>query len=269
MSVDNFDALFNGGTPEEVNDAPLEDELHEKPIDQEDTVSEEVHEDATEEEPETEALPADDEDEVKPHVPLPTFLGMKDKYRDEKAERIAAQEREAALKKQIAQYQAAAPKSDQAPNPFHDPRGYADYRFAEVERQRVNDKILLSGEFAKRSHGADAVTEAANWASARAANDPQFDAQVASQPDPMEWVIQQHKAARQLEDFQRDPEAFARKVAEEKGWLAQPAVMATANVTAPKERKLPKSLSDIPAANPATRIKPVDTKQEFNNLFNG
>jgi hypothetical protein len=273
MSENNFDALFNQVPSDDVEaDTSTEDHnevaetQEEKVSEEQEAQAEDAHEEtALESEPTEEE---DDEGKVSPTVPLPTFLGIKDKYRDEKAERIAAQEREAALKKQLEEFQRNAPKESQAPDPFHDPRGYADYRFKELESQRINDKIMMSGEFAKRTHGEEAVVEAAKWAAARTAHDPHFDALVAGQPDPMEWVIQQHKAARQLEDFQRDPEAFARRIAEEKGWLtAQPVVTETATVATQKERKLPKSLSDVPAAS-AARVKPISEGKAFNDLFN-
>jgi len=263
MSDHDFDAIFDGESKPVIE--------HEEP-EQEQAV--EVTETNEEAEPaqvaeEVSSDVSDEEEEVAHTVPLPTFLGMTDKYRDAKAEREEARREAAEYKRQLEEYQRSASKADQAPDPFQDPRGYADYRFAQLEHERTSDRIMLSGQFAARTHGQEAVAEAATWAAAQAKSDPRFDQMVASQPDPIEWVIQQHKAARQLDEFQRDPEAFARRIAEERGWLsaAVEAQAITGKPTTTAKRIVPPSLTDVPAANSATKAVPVNETADFNAIF--
>jgi hypothetical protein len=196
-------------------------------------------------------------------VPLATFLDMRDRMKV--AEKAAAD-----AQKQWEQHQQSQQASQTIPDPFNDPHGYADYRFAQVERARINDKIILSGQMAARTHGQDVVSEAAKWAEAQAAVDPQFDAHIASIADPVEWIIQQHKAVKQLEAYQTDPVAEARRIAMEQGWIAastspmQTEQSASAITTkSPKTR--PTSLTDVPAATGKTTLQ--SEKESFDDEF--
>ncbi len=207
-----------------------------------------------------------DEDEKLPEtVPLATFLNVKNSMRDKlkAAEQLAAQHQQ-----RLDEFEKSREIKAPVPDPYLDPRGYTDHRFAELERQRINDKILLSGEMAKRTHGPEAVAVAANWAQAKASTDPTFDAMVSRQADPVEWVIQQHKAATQLDEYQNDPVAAARRIAMEQGWIAAdnselaPAAQAPAANQTPATKVRPTSLKAVPAS----AVKAATPQSELENL---
>jgi len=262
---DTFDDIFNSDNTTDQPIEAIETEQH-------DAAPADVEPERPEPVEEVEALVteapsenhADEDAKTGKSVPLPTFLDMRDRMKA--AEKLAADHQA-----KLEEYQKSQQVSASIPDPFNDPKGYADYRFAEVEKQRVNDKILMSGEFAKRTHGVDAVAAAANWASAQAEADPNFDAMVASQPDPIEWVIQQHKAATQLSEYQSDPIAAARKIALEQGWISgsdtAPVVAPVIPAATPTKAKVrPTTLNDIPAST--SKATPQSEQESFNSFFN-
>ena len=262
--TDDFNAIFNSSPATETQIEQLDDE---HPTD---VVEQEPSEEAETAAVQTDAVHAthdevDEDTKSGKSVPLPTFLDMRDRMKA--AEKLAAE------------HQARLDELNKSrvvdiPDYYNDPKGYADQRFDQLEKQRLDDKIMMSGEFAKRQHGADAVAAAANWASAQAQADPKFDAMVASQPDPIEWVIQQHKVAVQQSEFLTDPVAAARKIALEQGWFSdsdnasQESAQANTGVATPTQatKKRPTTLNDVRAS--ISKPTQQSETESFNSLFN-
>lgn len=259
---DLFDDLFNGEASTEVEEA-------EQPEAEQETV-----EQASTDEPVVEeALEPDDadtqEEPVKEpkFVPLSTFLNMRDDMKEAKAARAAA---EAEAQEAKARYEALTQQSQAyQPDPLSDPLGYAELVKAEIAQAVFNERLLMSHQNALKAHDAETVAKAVEWSISRANADSTFDAQVQQEADPVNWVIQQHKAASIREAFEADPIAAARKIAEEQGWFAQPAVAQVAVIptTQKTEKVIPRSLTDVPSANKASTTTIYNDKDELDSIF--
>jgi hypothetical protein len=193
-------------------------------------------------EPEIAAAPEPEaaKDEAR-HVPLPTFLEMRDKAKE--AERRAEQ-----AERQLRENQAA--KAQTAPDPYDDPEGFAAYsqRLIQdtVRKERMDDNWDDEAE----KNGLDKVTEARDWAVQRAERDPVFRAQLeqamATERKPISWVVKQHKRDALLGDIGEDPDAYVRRRAVELGLTAPlpaPVNAVAAPQPAPVPPKVPRSLA--------------------------
>ena len=258
---DDFDSLFDNSTSETDNSMKTPSEQNDPVVSTE--IVEETPAETTEPNVETApAAPTEHGETAREDksVPLATFLDMRDRMKA--AERLADDRQ-----RQWDEYQKSKQTVAAIPDPNIDPIGWANNRFNEFEQQMLDQKIQICGNHAIEKHGAETVSQAASWGQARALADPNFDHAFRQQPDPVAWVISQHRHAVQLDEMQRDPEAFARKIALEKGWLApvEPVAQASAptNPTASKTR--PTTLTDVPPAIGKMSIQ--SEQEEFDAMF--
>lgn len=109
------------------------------------------------------------------HAPLTALL-------DEREKRQNAERELAELRKQVAPPPPAAP----APDYYEDPAGYTDQR-------TLNIRLDLSEDMARGKHGEETVTAAQQWALARMQASPAFNAEVLSNRNPYEFVVQAYQ----------------------------------------------------------------------------
>lgn len=199
----------------------------------------EVKEEIVEETPPAEEEAGDPEvEEREPRqVPINALLDERDKRKALEA-RIAEFE---------AQQQQKQPEAE-VPDPYDDPKGYADYQQQQINAARVEAKFEISDRFARQQHGEETVQGAIDWAAAKAQAEPMFAAQYMQQQDPIGWIVQQHKRDAMLADIGDSPDDWFEREAAKRGWQKQdaPAAAAVAAVepkqaTAPA--KVPRSLA--------------------------
>jgi hypothetical protein len=170
-------------------------------------------------------------------VPLGTLL-------DERERRQAAEKRAADLESRIAAEQPQPPASPEE-------------RF---EAQRYADNLRYSRKFADKAYGAELVTTVHDWAFAKCASDPFFNAQMRSSDDPYEAAMQAYNREQILAKVSPgDLEAF-------EAWkAANAAAQAQTPATTPAARApLPRSLADAPGTGGAGRSHiPVGPGEAF------
>lgn len=116
------------------------------------------------------------------HVPISALLDEREKRQ--------------ALERQIAEFQRqqqAQQPAPQAPDRFEDPDGYDRFVREQTEERLFEMRVDMSERFAVQQHGEDAVKAAVQWGFQRCASDPHFNAQVRAAPDPIGFVVQQHR----------------------------------------------------------------------------
>lgn len=160
------------------------------------------------------AAPAVEEVKDGQHVPLPTFLDMRDRA-------IAAEKREAAREAERQQQPPA-----KAPDPYDDPKGYDAHIQGQIDGALQQQKLDTSWHLAVRDHGQEATEQARNWAVEKAKTDPlfrqQLDTAVRVQALPLDWIVRQHKRDGLLSQIGDDPDAWVRTRAAELGLNAPP-----------------------------------------------
>jgi hypothetical protein len=253
---DSFDDIFNRVIPEEdVTE-------HEPEV--------EAQADIEVADPETPVETTDEptvgeEGEKNHSVPLATFLDMRDKNKEAKAELDA-------MRARLADLENSKQTISASPDPLLDPRAYTEHLENTIKDRIFNERLLTSYTIAQRNHSKEDVDAAKDWAIQRSQNDPAFDQAIQTQIDPVEWVLQQHKAVKAIEEYTRDPIAAAKRIAMEQGWLTdsqqQPMVAQTTMATTqPKtQRTRTTSLTDIPAAS--GKATPENDKEIFDSAFN-
>lgn len=266
---DDFDALFDP-TPivtEEFVEAPVSEPHAEVVADAvtEEFVPQKIPHEANASNEEL-VDDRDEEEKLEDKVPLATFLNVKNSLRDKLK---AAEQNAAEYQRQLDDFRKSQQPVAYVPDPNNDPVAWAQHQFSQVEQQMLDQKIQICGTHAVEKHGGEVVGQAASWGEARAAADPAFDQAFRAQPDPVAWLISQHKHAVQLDEMQRDPESFARRIALEKGWLAasaDPVASASVPATQTNATKVrPTSLTDIPAATGKMTVQ--SEQDDFDALF--
>lgn len=183
--------------------------------------------------------------EPKDHsVPLAKFLDTRDELKD--------------ARRRIAEFEAKQQAPQTVPDPFDDPQGFAAHTRAQMTEQVAAVRFEMSEQMSKQVHGEEAVTTAIDWAGEKAKTDPLFAASYMRQPNPIDWIVRQHKREsvvsqigdKSLDDFIRDQ--IAKNPALIAG-LASPAVAADlpkAAITqqAPAPAAPPRSLVDAPSS---------------------
>lgn len=196
------------------------------------------------------------------HVPLPTFLDMRDRAKD-----LERQLEEARRTQQQAQPQAI-------PDPIDDPDGFNAYYGNQLGQALAAQKFQMSDVMARQTHTDEVVEAAVDWAAARAAKDPTFAASYMSEAHPIDWIVRQHKRdaiVSQIGDVPSLDDWFAQEAAK-RGYQPQSAPVAAAPQfaavpLAPKPAAPPRSI----ASDTSIASAPVtsDNKAEFEAIFNG
>lgn len=107
---------------------------------------------------------------------------------DERDKRQVAERRLADLQRQ----QQAQP-APQAPDRFEDPEGHDRFMQERTDERLFEMRVDMSERFAVNQYGEDTVKTAVEWGFQRCAQDPHFNAQVRAAPDPIGFVVQQHR----------------------------------------------------------------------------
>jgi hypothetical protein len=185
------------------------------------------------------------------------------------------QDKVAALETQLAQYllqpsqaTTVASQSFQAqgiPDPYDDPQAYNQYVLAQATQIARNEMQLSNFQQSRvraaAKYGEEYLNEVAEWAGTLP---PEFEAQVLSQPDPVEWAVAEKKRLDLINSFQADPDAYVRARAAELGLAAISGTQATP-IMEVKDTG-PKSLVNAKSRNEAVSIK-QKAKDDFDDLF--
>lgn len=146
--------------------------------------------------------------EPAPSVPLATFLEVQNRLKE--AERSKRQEPQ--------QY-----TPPPAPSFYDDPDAYAAHLEQTVQDRLLGSRIEMSQRFALQQYGQEALTAARDWGAEQAQADPSFSPRFGAQPDPVGWLVSQHKQAELISRVGSDPDAWVRQRALELGLIEQPA----------------------------------------------
>lgn len=232
---DALDALFPTTEPEAP--APVVETVTEAPVE---AVTPEPVVQAPESEVKPEPVPQQEHS-----VPLAKYLDTRDELKE--------------LKRWKAEQEAAKPQV-QHPDPLDDPDGFRASIRSEFEAELSQQRFQMSDVMARQVHGAEAVEQAVTWAQEKAQADPMFAASYMRDPNPIDWIVRQHKRDGLLSELGDDPVAYARKIAEREGWLSAPAavvepqVLAAVTQQAPKPAVPPPSLVTAPSAGGTTHM---------------
>lgn len=78
-------------------------------------------------------------------------------------------------------------------DPFDDPAAFAAQQQQFVDQRISQVRFEMSDRFARQQFGAEATDAATTWAQDKAKADPVFAASYMREPDPIGWIVQQHK----------------------------------------------------------------------------
>lgn len=218
--------------------------------------------------PATEAAPAaptqsDAEQAAAMHVPLATFLDMRD--------RANRHEQEARQLREWRAQQEAAARRQPPPSREEDPEGYEQHREQRFQAALYDQKLSFSERMAVQAHGKDAVAAAKTWYDSYAAQDPFFDRKVASSPDPYEVVITEWKRQQLLTRIApEDLDAFQDWKAAQAGQApAAPANPAAGAPPAPPARPAaPRpSIAAAPSAGASSEPRPTGGEETYQRMF--
>ncbi len=135
-------------------------------------------------------------------------------------------------------------------DPFDNPEGYAEQQRQFVD-ERINQvRFEMSDRFARQQHGAEATEAATSWAQEKAKADPVFAASYMREPDPIGWIVQQHKRDALLSDIGDSPDDWFSREAAKRGYVAQSAPVVAPVVTPPANKPAipPRSIASDAAA---------------------
>ena len=172
-----------------------------------------------------------------------------------------------AVEAELAHYraqQAQAQQQVQIPDRYEDPEGYEAYQEARVQQVILNQALNTSERFARKEYGPETVEAAKQWALQRYAQDPLYQQQVLSDPDPYERVVKDYRREQVFAKVQ-DPSEFdaflAWKAAQGQLQQQQAASAAPPNVTPAIP---PRSLASAPSAGGVL----TDVVQSDEEMFN-
>lgn len=187
---------------------------------------------------EVQAEQVEQEDKPKDHtVPLATFLDKRDEAKE--------------LKRQLAEARAEVQRYQtpqqpvEIPDPYERPKEYQAYIQNQMEDNAFNMRLEMSGHFAEQVHGKDTVDAAVTWAQEQGRNDPTFGVRLRNQPNPVGWVVEQHKRELFYNQYGSDPSALAAQGAPQANQV-QPAPQMVAPVTTQRQAP-PRSLAAAPS----------------------
>jgi hypothetical protein len=209
---------------------------------------------------------AEPEEESHKEIPLHVLRAERKGRKEEQRLREAAEAERDELRRQLQ----SRPQQNAGStfDPYDDPENIARYVEDRVADAVFNERLIASHAQALKTNDRELVTTAIDWAQRESATNNRFNAMVEQQADPVSWIIQQHNAATAAEDFARDPDAFVRRRAAELGLLQQP-VTAPVVIARPQpiaEKKLPASISNIPAANRTAKVTARDDEDVFSRF---
>lgn len=196
------------------------------------------------------------------HVPLSTFLDMRDK--------ATAAEKRAKELETWRQQQEAAARRQPPPSREEDPDGYEEHRDQRFQAALYEQKLSFSERLAVGAHGKDAVAAAKSWYDEYATQDPFFDRKVASSADPYEVVITEWKRQQLLTRIDpNDIDAFqAWKAAQAGQAPAAPNPAAGAPSAPPARPQAPRaSIAAAPSAGASADPRPMDGDETYRSMF--
>lgn len=235
---DNF---FDGFTPAEPNAAPVEQAAPTEP----EAIVESVAEPAPEPAPQAPVVETKPEAKPEPgHVPITALL-------DEREKRKELERRLAALEEQR--------QSTAAPDPVADPYGYQQHLMQSVQQQVIDTRLNMSEVAARRHYGNDVTDAAKEWALSKFAQNPAFQQEVISQPDPYGYAVEAYK--RDQIASQVTPDDFEQF----KAWKEAQAALASAPVAAPPPQAapVPRSIVSAPSAGGSIADQPLTAEEAF------
>lgn len=193
------------------------------------------------------------------HVPLATFLDMRD--------RLTAAERE---KQELADWrkkQEDEARKRPVPNRNTDPEAFEDFRAEQFVSQMRAQSMNFSKRLAVRDHGQETVDAAYQWGVQKCDQDPLFNQRVAQSDDPYELVVSEWKRDQTLSRLgDGDMEAFLAWKAQQAGDPpAQPKTPAPAIRASPGPPR--PSLASAPAAGRSSAPEARDGEGTFDSMF--
>jgi hypothetical protein len=171
---------------------------------------------------------------------------------------LRERDRRQAAEARVRELEEARKEQPQAPpDRYDDPEAYEawrekqhDERFEAFGVQLINERLNFSERMARKEHGQELVAQAAQWAKERGPQDPVLRQQLANNPDPYEFIVQEYQRDRAAQAL-RDPatlEQFRQwQAAQSAGASPQPAAAAAT----PKPSTPPRSIIHTPGAGGA------------------
>lgn len=193
------------------------------------------------------------------HVPLTTFLDVRDK--------LSAAEKEARELREWRQQQEAERNRQPPPNRDEDPEAYEAHRQAMVADELFVQRRDFSREIATIKHGDQVVNAAFEWGASLCDRDPHFNAKVRSHPNPMEFVVSEWR--RDQVASKVDPNDYDAFLAWKASGGASPAPAQPAPTAAPTPAPAaPRpSLASGPSAGAHAGAIPRDGQATFDAMF--
>lgn len=111
-----------------------------------------------------------------------------------------------ALEAQLAAIQPQQqPQAPQVPDIFEDPQGHQAFQDAKFENALYQERLNFSHRLATQQYGAELVAEAMEWGRELCATNPNFNAAVRSNADPVGFAVQQYRRHEMLTKLGDDP----------------------------------------------------------------
>lgn len=212
------------------------------------------------------AAPAQAEAAPPHHVPLTTFLDVRD--------RLSAAEKRASELAQWRAEQEAQARRQPVPSRDEDPEAYEAYREAQTQAALYSQRIEMSRGFAEMRHGPEATETAFKWGVARCDQDPFFNEKVRASRDPVGLVVEEWKREQILHAI--TPDKFKAFQEWQASQSAEPAPVAAAAPPAPtaapaappQPPAAPRpSLAAAPSAAATAAAIPRDGEAAFDAMF--
>jgi hypothetical protein len=171
-------------------------------------------------------------------IPLAKYLDQRDELKE--------------TKRRLAEYEARLQPANKPdiPDPYDDKPGFDRHINQMLDERTTQVRFEVSDRFARQAHGDEMVQGALDWAMQRAQNSPAFAQEYMTQPDPIGWIVQQHKRDAMLSDIGDNPDDWFEREAAKRGW-AKPSASASAVVAdaAPKQAQPPAKVPPRSLAN--------------------
>jgi hypothetical protein len=197
---------------------------------------------------------------VAQHVPLSTFLDMRDK--------AAANEKRAKELEAWRQQQEAQARRQPAPDPTEDLVGFQQHQAQQFHGALYAQSLTFSRRMAEMQHGPDVTKTAFEWGAARCDQDPFFNEKVRASQDPVGLVVEEWKREQLLSKLDpTDLEAFQ---AWKAGQAANPATLqqaAVAQQAAARPAAPRASLAAAPSAGASADPRPLDGEETYTAMF--
>lgn len=155
------------------------------------------------------------------------------------------------------------------PDIYTDPDAVINQRIQPVTQQITDLNMNWSRRFAEKEYGADAVSQAEQWALQQAQVDPMLGQRIISSDDPYGTAVAEWKKGQVLSKLS-DPsriDAFLAWEAAQKAAAQQPAVQQAAPAAGAPQNPMPtRSLATAPASGGVQHV-PSGPGQAFDSLF--